>query len=142
MTERYVLPAEPGFVFLQYLRGSGPDSRNDVLTFDLEEDFIRLPIIGWLIENIEENLRSMLDLGPSDCGRLEAVHLRPAERRIHPARGNATAAGAVKGGDIRELRRFVNTKGDGFVLKIGWLLGTYRPRGPYTINMLTGVGGF
>jgi hypothetical protein len=47
----------------------------------------------------------------------------------------------VKGGSIRELRPFLNVRGEDFVLEVGWLLGTLRPAGPYPVLMKTGISG-
>jgi hypothetical protein len=43
--------------------------------------------------------------------------------------------------DIQELRKFLNVGEEDFVLQVGWLLGAFRYRGPYPVNMLTGVAG-
>lgn len=47
----------------------------------------------------------------------------------------------VRGANIRELRKFLNVKKDGFVLSVRSLLGTYQPEGPYSIGFYTGVPG-
>lgn len=44
----------------------------------------------------------------------------------------------VKGGEIRELRRFLNVKDGEFVLLVGWLLGALRVLGPHAIAAITG----
>jgi hypothetical protein len=47
----------------------------------------------------------------------------------------------VRGGDIRELQRFVNVPRQDLVLLVGWLLGALRPIGPYLVAILTGIAG-
>jgi hypothetical protein len=48
----------------------------------------------------------------------------------------------VKGGSIQELRPFLNVSSDaGFVITVGFLLGTFSPSGPYFILVLYGPGG-
>jgi hypothetical protein len=43
-----------------------------------------------------------------------------------------------QGGDISELRQFLNVSDEDFVLQVGFLLGVLRPRGPYPVDILTG----
>lgn len=45
----------------------------------------------------------------------------------------------VAGGDIEELRPFVNVTEDGWYLLVGWALGALRPRGPYALCCLDGT---
>lgn len=46
-----------------------------------------------------------------------------------------------RGGDLGELRRFINATDDGFVLIASWLVGAFRPCGPYPILVLYGEPG-
>lgn len=47
-----------------------------------------------------------------------------------------------RGGSIGDLRRFVNVgSDDGFKLMAGWLLGAFKPTGPYPILILNGEHG-
>jgi hypothetical protein len=46
-----------------------------------------------------------------------------------------------RGGDIRDLRRFVNVKKDGFILSVGWSIGAFWPNGPYASVMVCGEAG-
>jgi hypothetical protein len=45
----------------------------------------------------------------------------------------------VKGGNIREVRPFLNVREEDFVLDVGWLLGALRPKGPYAVLIKSGV---
>jgi putative DNA primase/helicase len=45
----------------------------------------------------------------------------------------------VKGGNIQELRPFLNLRDEDFVLDVGWLLGALRPKGPYAVAIKSGV---
>lgn len=45
----------------------------------------------------------------------------------------------IQSKDVRPLRELLNVSDHDFVLQVGWLLGTFRPRGPYSIDMITGV---
>jgi hypothetical protein len=47
----------------------------------------------------------------------------------------------VPGGNIQELRPFLNVRDDDFVLNVGWLLGALRPTGPYPLLCITGIAG-
>ena len=47
----------------------------------------------------------------------------------------------TKGGDIKELRRFVNVADESWPLLLGWLVAAFRPSGPYPILMLLGEQG-
>lgn len=47
----------------------------------------------------------------------------------------------VKGGDIAELRRFVNVTDDSWPLLLGWLVAALRPCGPFPILMILGEQG-
>jgi hypothetical protein len=47
-----------------------------------------------------------------------------------------------RGGSIEALRSFINVHDDGdFVLIVSWLLGAFRPRGPYTTLLIWGEAG-
>jgi len=41
-----------------------------------------------------------------------------------------------KGGSVNQLRSFLNVDDDCWRLIVGWLLATFRPRGPYPILAL------
>lgn len=48
----------------------------------------------------------------------------------------------TRGGDIRALRRFLNvTDENGFILSVAWLVGAFRPRGPYAALRFFGAQG-
>ena len=47
----------------------------------------------------------------------------------------------LPGGTLEELRYFINVDGEGFVLLMAWLIGTYCPWGPYAILQLQGEHG-
>lgn len=47
----------------------------------------------------------------------------------------------TKGGNLLELRKFLNLDDEPFILAISWLLGTFHPSGPYPILVLTGEQG-
>ena len=88
-----------------------------------------------------------LDLGNEDW---EAVEISPAGWRIittppvnfRRPRGMAALPRPERGGNIDELRRFVNVPDDqAWVLLVAWLLGALRPRGPYPVATFTGEQG-
>jgi hypothetical protein len=54
-------------------------------------------------------------------------------------RGMLALPTPVQSKDIRPLRRLLNVSDHDFVLQVGWLLGTFRYRGPYPVDMITGV---
>jgi hypothetical protein len=47
----------------------------------------------------------------------------------------------ASGGDIRQLRRFLNVRDEDFVLEVGWLIGALRADGPYPLHIFSGVAG-
>jgi hypothetical protein len=54
-------------------------------------------------------------------------------------RGTLALPTPVPGGTLEELHDFVNVSGDDqFRLMAGWLVGTFRPSGPYIVLVLTG----
>jgi hypothetical protein len=44
-------------------------------------------------------------------------------------------------GSVDRLRQFLNVDGDGWILLVGWLIGAFRPTGPYPLLHLTGEQG-
>ncbi|MCQ3950065.1 MAG: hypothetical protein DPW14_09615 [Planctomycetes bacterium] len=47
----------------------------------------------------------------------------------------------VRGGNVRDLRRFLNCDDQGFEVILGWLIGALQPHGPYPVLALTGRHG-
>jgi hypothetical protein len=47
----------------------------------------------------------------------------------------------IQGGDLSELRDFINVDDDGFLLMRGWLLDCYKGDGPYTVLLINGEQG-
>ncbi|MDQ3524127.1 MAG: hypothetical protein M3451_03625, partial [Chloroflexota bacterium] len=57
-------------------------------------------------------------------------------------RGMEALPEPIGGGSVDELRQFLNIEGDeAFMLIVGWLLGAFRPRGPYPVLGLHGEPG-
>jgi hypothetical protein len=95
----------------------------------------------------EDNGHIFLDLGGSDW---QAVVLTPAgwqvtadySIRFRRSRGALAIPVPVPGGDLEELRRFINIDDDGdWRLLVGWLLAALRPKGPYPVLCLHGEQG-
>lgn len=62
--------------------------------------------------------------------------------KFRRARGMVPLPCPVRGGDIQELRQFVNVSRDeDWILLVSWLLGALRPIGPYPILALHGEQG-
>ncbi len=62
--------------------------------------------------------------------------------RFRRARGMSPLPEPVHGGEIDELRRFVNVANQqDWMLLVGWLVASVRPRGPYPILVLHGEQG-
>jgi hypothetical protein len=61
--------------------------------------------------------------------------------KFRRTRGMLALPHPVRGGSIDELRVFVNVTDADWILLIEWLVGAYRPRGPYPILILHGEQG-
>lgn len=62
--------------------------------------------------------------------------------RFRRTRGMNSLPRPVPGGNVDELRRFVNLENDDdWRLFLGWILGALRPRGPYPVLILNGEHG-
>ena len=86
-----------------------------------------------------------VDLGTPDLSAVEVsadgwriVQASPI-RFLRP--NGFRALPVLKGGNIRELSRFVNARADDFLLIVAWLLSAYRPTGPYPILVVNGEHG-
>ncbi|HHY32378.1 MAG TPA: hypothetical protein GX515_05015 [Firmicutes bacterium] len=95
----------------------------------------------------EYNGRIYLDLGNPAW---EAVEISPSGWRIianppvnfRRPRGMAALPRPERGGNIDELRRFVNVADDDdWRLLVAWLVAVLRPRGPYPVLVLTAEQG-
>jgi hypothetical protein len=79
----------------------------------------------------------------------EVVEVTPAGWRVvseYPVkfrrtRGMLPLPHPVSGGSIGELRPFVNVRDKDWTLVVGWLLGAFRPTGPYPVLALGGEHG-
>jgi hypothetical protein len=94
----------------------------------------------------EEGNSIYIDLGTPDWSVVEIsadiwriVQASPV-RFIRPP-GLLPLPVPIKGGDIRELRRFLNARDDDFVLVVAWLLAALRPTGPYPVLIVNGEQG-
>jgi hypothetical protein len=95
----------------------------------------------------EEDGRIYLDLGNDEW---EVVEISADGWEVTPGgivrfrrpHGMLPLPKPAKGGDIRGLRRYLNfaTEQD-FMLMVGWLLGAFRPRGPFPVLALHGEQG-
>jgi len=73
--------------------------------------------------------------GWRDIANSQARFLRPA--------GMLPLPEPERGGDVKKLRKFINTASDDdWRLVLGWLLAVVRPRGPYPHLALHGPQGF
>jgi hypothetical protein len=94
----------------------------------------------------EEGQRIYIDLGTHDWSAVEVssdgwrVVPTPPVRFLRPA-GLLPLPIPTIGGDIRELRRFLNVTNNDFVLIVAWLLAALRPAGPYPILIVNGEHG-
>ena len=61
--------------------------------------------------------------------------------RFRRPKGMGALPTPIAGGDIGELRRFVNVDDAGWALLLGWLMAALRPRGPYPLLALHGEQG-
>lgn len=61
--------------------------------------------------------------------------------RFRRAKGMLPLPEPVLGGNVEDLRRFVNVSDDDWPLVLGWLLAALRPRGPYPLLCLHGEQG-
>jgi hypothetical protein len=61
--------------------------------------------------------------------------------RFRRARGMLPLPDPVAGGSVEELRRFANVGADDWPLLIGWIVGAFRPRGPYAVLLVHGEQG-
>lgn len=86
---------------------------------DPEWSVIRVTARGWTIEQMME---------PPAVKFLRRNGMKPLPR-------------PTRGGDIRELRPFINVRDEDFVLVVGLLVTALRPRGPYPIGMISGTSG-
>ncbi|MFC2045587.1 hypothetical protein ACFLUH_02800, partial [Chloroflexota bacterium] len=57
------------------------------------------------------------------------------------SRGMTALPTPQAGGDINELRDFLNTTNDDWPLLLAWLIGTFMPKGPFPVLVLTGEQG-
>ena len=68
--------------------------------------------------------------------------LTEAPVRFRRTRGMLPLPVPAAGGDLARLRVFVNVENDGdWVLLVAWLVGAFRPRGPYPVLVLHGEQG-
>ena len=61
--------------------------------------------------------------------------------RFRRAGGMLALPAPVPGGNISDLRRFVNVRDDDWILFVSWLIAALRPKGPYPILGLYGETG-
>jgi hypothetical protein len=61
--------------------------------------------------------------------------------RFHRAKGMQPLPDPRGGGEIGDLRRFVNVTEDGWTLLLAWLIAAFRPNGPYPVLKLIGEQG-
>jgi len=57
------------------------------------------------------------------------------------SRGMVALPAPQAGGDINELRDFLNTTNDDWPLLLAWLIGSFMPKGPFPVLVLTGEQG-
>jgi hypothetical protein len=81
---------------------------------------------GWVLVKVTADGWTTTTQGPNDV-----AFIRTAGMRELPI--------PVKGGNIRELRKFLNCQEADFVLEVGWLIGAARPKGPYSHKGNVGV---
>lgn len=62
--------------------------------------------------------------------------------KFRRARGMKSLPVPERGGDLRELRRFINVESENdYILLVAWLIGALRPTGPYPVLALNGEQG-
>lgn len=61
--------------------------------------------------------------------------------RFRRARGMLPLPDPVAGGSLEQLRAFTNVASDDWPLLLGWIVGTLRPRGPYSVLLVYGEQG-
>ena len=61
--------------------------------------------------------------------------------RFRRSRGTRALPLPTRGGSIQDLRPFVRGGDDEFILAVAFLLGAFRPRGPYPLLIITGEQG-
>ena len=57
------------------------------------------------------------------------------------SRGMTALPAPQAGGDMNELRDFLNTTNDDWPLLLAWLIGTFMPKGPFPVLILSGEQG-
>lgn len=87
-----------------------------------------------------------IDLGTSDWSVVEVSAdgwrvLEASPVRFVRPPGIQPLPVPIHGGNIRELRRFLNLRNDDFVLIVAWLLAALRPVGPYPVLIVNGEHG-
>lgn len=105
-----------GKSFTPQLRVAGDD---DAILIDLCDD-------AWQIVRIDSDGWEVIDVSGIRFRRTKATAALPT-----PARG----------GDLSELRQFLNVRDEDWPLVIAWLLAAMRPRGPYPLLALHGEQG-
>ncbi len=80
----------------------------------------------WQVVEIDANGWRILNASPVRFRRAKAMMPLPMP---------------TAGGNISELRRFVNVDADGWPLLLGWLVAAFRPTGPYPVLILHGEQG-
>jgi len=90
--------------------------------------------------------RVYIDLGDTDWHVVEVDRsgwrvLNNSPVRFRRAKGMTALPMPVAGGCLVELRQFLNVDDDGWILLASWLLGCFRPQGPYPLLVLNGEQG-
>ena len=89
----------------------------------------------------------IVDLADEDW---QAVHITPdgwkmtssSPAKFRRARGMQALPRPTRGGALIKLKDFVNVQDDDdWMLVVGWLLATFRPKGPYPVLVLSGEQG-
>lgn len=128
--------------------GSAPNAQAlqtaiDTISARAQMDGEELPVFTRVAES---GGNIYLDLGDSEW---QAVEVTPSGRsivsqplvRFRRSNGMMALPKPEPGGSISSLRRFVNVKGDDFILFVSWLVAAFRPKGPYPILGLHGEQG-
>jgi hypothetical protein len=98
------------------------------------------------IRTAKDGERIFVDLGTPDWSAVEIsvdgwrIISEPPVRFLRPA-GLLPMPAPTPGGDIHELKNFLNVRDDEFVLAVSWLLAALRPTGPYPILIVNGEHG-
>jgi len=133
--------------YLAENRPPGAQAMQDALTVIEAQAVFDGPELTVHVRLTEHDGRVYLDLGDPAWRAVEVdatgwrVTTHPPVRFWRP-RGLLALPIPERGGDLRELRRFLNVPDEEtFILFVAWLVGALKPRGPYTILEVEGEQG-